>query len=94
MEETMGDENKRGLASMNLSCEKEKEILLRCFKMVDYLNNMATDIIIEFISKTSCPMAKQILRNSPEVLTVRAFERAINDLNKAFRISDDYINCD
>ena len=54
----MEDETKHGIASLSLSAEKEKEILSRCFRMVDYLNDMATDIIMEFINNTSCPVAK------------------------------------
>jgi hypothetical protein len=87
----MEDEIKLGLASMNLSGEKENEILSRCFKMVDYLNDMATDTIMEFIHNSSCPVAKQLLRNSPEVIAVKAFEKAINDFKKAFRRPDVHI---
>jgi hypothetical protein len=94
MEESMENKNKRGLASMHLSGEMEREILLRCFKTVDYLSIMATDIIIEFINNISCPMARQLLRNSPEVIAVKAFEKAINDFNMASRKPDEHIKCD
>ncbi len=88
----MEDETRGGIASMGLSSEKQQEILSRCFKMVDYLNDMATDIIMEFINNASCPVARQLLRNTPEVLAVKAFEKAINDLNKVFRRPDVHIN--
>lgn len=88
----MGDGDKCGLASMGLSGEMEKEILSRCFKMIDYLNDMATDIIMEFINNASCPVAKQLLRNSPEVIAIKAFEKAINDFNKVFTRPDVPIN--
>jgi hypothetical protein len=81
----MENVKRRGLSSMRLSDEKEKEILSRCLRMFDYLNDMATEILMEFIDNASCPMAKQLLLNSPEVLAVKAFEKAINDLNLVVR---------
>ena len=88
----MEDETRGGMASMGLSAEKQQEILSRCFKMVDYLNDMATEIIMEFINNASCPVARQLLRNTPEVLAIKAFEKAINDLNKVFHRPDVKIN--
>lgn len=85
MEEIMENETERGLASMHLSVEKETEVFSRCFNMVDYLNEMVVNIIMELIENTECPVTKQILRNSPEVIAIKAFEKAINDLNKSFR---------
>ena len=86
----MEDEKRQrgGLASMRLSEEKEKEILSRCFRMVDYLSEMATEILMEFIENASCPMARHLLLNSPEVLAVKAFEKAIKDLNLAVHKPD------
>jgi hypothetical protein len=75
----------QGTSSIRLSDEKEKEILSRCFRMVDYLNDMAAEILMEFIDNASCPMAKHMLLNSPEVIAVKAFEKAINDLNLVVR---------
>ena len=83
-EEIMENETGRGLASMHLSSEKENELFSRCFNMVDYLNEMAVNIIMELIENTDCPVTKQILRNTPEIIAVKAFEKAINDLNKSF----------
>jgi hypothetical protein len=88
----MEGQKRRGLASMSLSIEKENEILTRCFRMVDYLNDMATEILMEFIDNASCPVAKQLLLNSPEILALKAFEKAINDLNLAVRRPDATIN--
>ena len=84
-EEIMNNETERGLASMHLSSEKENEVFSRCFNMVDYLNEMAVNIIMELIENTECPVTKQILRNTPEVIAVKAFEKAIKDLNQNFR---------
>ena len=80
----MENETGRGLASMHLSAEKENEVFSRCFNMVDYLNEMAVNIIMELIENTECPVTKQILRNTPEIIAVKSFEKAINDLNKRF----------
>jgi hypothetical protein len=85
MEVIMGNDKATGLASLSLSDEKEKEILARSFRMLDYLNDMATEILMEFVHNASCPVAKQALLNSPELLAVKAFEKAISDLNTAFR---------
>ena len=88
----MGDEKGNGLASLSLSDEKEKEILSRCYRMVDYLSDTATKILMEFIDNASCPVARQLLLNSPEILALKAFEKAINDINKAFRRPDVPLN--
>ena len=77
----MKNETKKGLASLNLSTEMEQEFFTRCFSMVDYLNAMATDIIMDFVDTASGPLSKQVLRNSPEVVAVKAFEKAICSLN-------------
>ena len=80
----MEDETRQGLASMGLSGEKQQEILSRCFKMVDYLNDTATEIIMEFINNASCPVARQVqqiggtqLQPSPG-LRIRTFESEID----------------
>jgi hypothetical protein len=88
----MVDKKGHGLASMRLSGERENEILSRCFAMVDYLNDMATEILMEFMDNASCPIAKQLLLNSPEVLAVKAFEKAIIDLNRGIGKPDATIN--
>ena len=84
----MGEEEKCGLASLNLPKEKENEIFARCFNMVDYLSERAADILLDFLQNTTCPTAKQLLRNAPEVIAVKAFEKAIHDLNEMFRRPD------
>lgn len=78
----MGNENSRGLASMNLSTEKQNEIYARCFNMVDYLNEAAVDIIMDLFQNSVCAVSKQLIKNHPEVIAVRAFEKVINDLKE------------
>ena len=68
-----------------LSKEKKAEILARCFKMVDHLSEMATKNILNLIDSNTCPMADQLLRNSPEIIALKAFEQAIGDIKMAFR---------
>jgi len=60
--------------------------------MVDHLNDMATEILMEFIHRATCPTARLRLRNSPEVLAVKAFEKAINDIYETFRRPDARMN--
>lgn len=76
---------KQGIESLNISPEKEDEIFTRCFSMVEYLNDTAVEIIMDFLHNTSCPLAKQILRNSPETIVVKSFEKAINILSQEIR---------
>ena len=77
----MENETRKGLESLNFSEEMEQEFFTRCFGMVDYLNAMATDIIMDFVDNASSPIGRQVLRNSPEVVAVKAFEKAIHSLN-------------
>ena len=77
----MENETKKGLASLNPSTEMEQEFFTRCFSMVDYLNAIATDIIMEYVDNASGPLSRQVLRNSPEVVAVKAFEKAIGSVN-------------
>jgi hypothetical protein len=81
MEETMKNETKKGLEALDLSEEMEQEFFTRCFSTVDYLNAIATDIIMDFIDNASGPLSRQVLRNSPEVIAVKAFQKAIHSLN-------------
>ena len=72
----MSDENK----SLRLSSEQEEEVITRCFRVVDYLNEVAVNIITEFVQNITCPEAKKILLNAPEVIAIKAFEKALNNL--------------
>ena len=81
MEEKMENEQGKGLSSMNLSDEMEQEFFTRCFSMVDYLNAIATDIIMDFLGNASGPLTRQVIRTSPEVVAVKAFEKAITSVN-------------
>ncbi len=84
----MEGEVRRGLASLDVTPEKEEEIFTRCFRMVEDLNDAAINIILDFIHNTSCPLAKQVLRNSPETIAVKSFEKAINQLSHEIRRND------
>ncbi len=84
----MGAEDKRGLGSLNVDPEKEEEIFTRCFSMVEYLNDTAVNIILDFLHNTSCPLARQVLKNSPETIAVKSFEKAINQLSHEIRRKD------
>ena len=84
----MENETKPGLASLGVTPEKETEIIRRCFNMVDYLNNTAVDFITDFLHNSTCPLAKQVLRNSPETIAVKSFEKAINQLSHEIRRKD------
>jgi hypothetical protein len=74
--------------SIYLNDQRKREVLSRCFKMVDYLNDMASDIILDFIDNSTCSKARQLLLKSPETIAVKAFEKAISDLSNTFRRYD------
>ncbi|MBN2062006.1 MAG: hypothetical protein JW882_16475 [Deltaproteobacteria bacterium] len=84
----MGNEVRRGVKSLDITPEKEEEIIRRCFNMVDYLNDIAVDLITDFIHNSTCPLAKQVLRNSPETIAVKSFEKAIDQLSHEIRRND------
>ena len=71
----------KGLASLNLTEEMEQEFFTRCFGMIDYVNAMVTDIVMDYVDNASGPLSRQVLRNSPEVVAVKAFEKAIRNVN-------------
>jgi hypothetical protein len=76
----MEGEIEHGLASLHLSQEKEKEFFTRCLGMVDYVNKMAMDILMDFIDNASGPLTRQVLRNTPEVVAIKAFEKALDSV--------------
>ena len=84
----MGEEEKRGVKSLNITPEKEDEIIRRCFNMVDFLNEIAVDLITDFLHNSTCPLARQVLRNSPETIAVKSFEKAISQLSNEIRRKD------
>ena len=84
----MGEEEKRGVKSLGITPEKEAEIIRRCFNMVDYLNDIAVDLITDFLHNSTCPLARQVLRNSPETIAVKSFEKAISQLSNEIRRKD------
>ena len=71
----------KGLASLNLTEEMEQEFFTRCFGMIDYINAMVTDLLMDYVDNASGPLSRQVLRNSPEVVAVKAFEKAIKNIN-------------
>ena len=84
----MGEEVKRGLESLNVTPEEEEEIFTRCFSIVEHLNDAAVNIILDFMHNTSCPLARQLLRNSPETIAIKSFEKAIDQLSHEIRRKD------
>jgi hypothetical protein len=88
----MKDEATCKEASTDLSDQRKKEIISRCFKMVDYLNDLAADIIMDFINNNTCSKARQLLLKSPESIALKAFEKAISDLNNTSRRHDVSMN--
>jgi hypothetical protein len=63
-----------------LSPEQEAEVFLSCFRVIDYVNDLAINIITNFIQNIPCPEAKRILLVRPEILSIGAFKKALNDL--------------
>ena len=84
----MEENEKKGIKALEVSEKKEEEIMIRCYRTVEYLNDIAGDIMTDFLHNTTCPISRQVLRNSPETLVIRSFEKAINILAHEIRSSD------
>jgi len=69
-----------GLKSPQLPLEQEKEVVLRCLQVIDYVTEVATNIIIDFVQNLPCLEAKKILLKSPEGIALRCIEQALNQL--------------
>jgi hypothetical protein len=81
----MSINTKPEVKSSDLSEEEKKTVMIRCFRMVDYLSDVVTNYILDFIQNVPCGTAKQFLLNKPEEFAIRAFEKAINDIAHASR---------
>ncbi len=81
----MGECSNSGLESLDVSPEKEEEIFIRCYRMVEYLNDIAGEIIMDFLHNTTCPVSRQVLRNSPETVVIKSYEKAISMLGQEVR---------
>jgi hypothetical protein len=66
--------------SLHLSEEEKKAVMVRCFRMVDYVSDVVTNYILDFVQDVPCATAKQYLMRKPEEFAIRAFEKAINDI--------------
>jgi hypothetical protein len=79
---------KHSPVSLNMADEKEAEIFNRCFSVVGYLNDTAMGVILDFIQNATCPVSTQILRNTPGIIVIRAYEKAINILAHEIRSNE------
>jgi hypothetical protein len=77
--------NGRSPESSGVTDEHEKKAIMRCFNMVDYISETASNIIIDLIFNIPCPETKQFLLTRPEELALRAFEKALNELGRGGR---------
>jgi hypothetical protein len=75
--------------SSGVTAEHEKKAIMRCFNMVDYISETAANIIIDLIFNIPCPETKKFLLNKPEELALRAFEKALNELGRGGRRSEE-----
>jgi hypothetical protein len=75
--------------SSGFTAEHEKKAIMRCFNMVDYISETASNIIIDLIFNIPCPETKQFLLTRPEELALRAFEKALNELGRGGRRSEE-----
>jgi len=66
--------------SAHLSEEEKKVVMVRCFRMVDYVCDIVTDYILDFVQDVPCSTAKQFLLSRPEEFAIRAFIKTINDI--------------
>jgi hypothetical protein len=78
--------------SSHLSEEEKKAVVLRCFRMVDYVSDVVTNYILDFVQNVTCLTAKQFLLSKPEEFAIRAFLKAINDIAHPSRESNDRVH--
>lgn len=78
--------------SLHLSEEEKKLVIVRCCRMVDYLSDVVTNYILDFVQDVPCGTAKQFLLSKPEEFAIRAFEKVINDIVYASRKPKDQIH--
>jgi hypothetical protein len=76
----MSSHIKHEVESSQLSEEEKKVVMVRCFRMVDYVCDIVPDYILDFVQDVPCSTAKQFLMSRPEEFAIRAFEKAINDI--------------
>ena len=66
--------------SIPLTKEQEEQIIMRCFRIVDYVTESAANNIINFVQNPPCSHSKQILLDFPETLAIKVFQDIINDI--------------
>jgi hypothetical protein len=71
----------------HLSKQEREVVMVRCFRMVDYLCNTVSDYILNFIEDIPCAEAKQYLLSRPEEFAIRLFEKTIDDMTHPRRES-------
>jgi hypothetical protein len=76
----MPSDTKDNEKAAHLSEEEKKVVMVRCFRMVDYLCDIVTDYILNFLQDVPCSTAKQFLLSRPEEFAIRAFIKTINDI--------------
>jgi hypothetical protein len=62
--------------SFQLTEEQQREVILRCTGLIDFLSETAVNIIVDFVKEPPCPTAREILLNKPQVMVARALEQA------------------
>ena len=69
--------------AIRLPAEQEEEVLSRCMRVVDFVSDMATDMIMHVVQNPPSPEAKDILLEGPEEVAIRAFEKALHNIIRA-----------
>ena len=78
--------------SSHLSEEEKKAVIVRCCRMVDYVSDVVTNYILDFVENVPCSTARQYLLRKPEEFAVRAFAKAINEIAHVSRKSKDPVH--
>lgn len=68
------------LDSIRHGNEQEEKAITRCMNMVDYISDIAANMILNLVQNNPCPEAKRFLLTRPEELAIKSFEKAINDI--------------
>ena len=64
------------LDSIRHSHEQEERAIARCMNMIDYISDVAANMILNLAQNNPCPEAKRFLLTRPEELAIKSFEKA------------------
>lgn len=72
-----------------LTEEQQRQVVERSTIMIEYLSELAVNIVLDFVGKPACETARSVMLNQPEILAVRALQQAWENIERARRRPSD-----